>query len=107
MVSGTVCFCETGGETARERCCINGEPCGGLTGSEAPPWHVLGDVYNMRPQLPLPPSTCRYQMAVGGEGAESKKLTAVWIIRVIIGDVDGASVELAFGRYIRNGTRDL
>ena len=46
----------------------------------------------------------RYQMV--GEGRKGK-LTAVWVVRVIVGDIDGASVELAFGRYIRNATRDL
>jgi hypothetical protein len=43
-----------------------------------------------------------------GAGESRKgKLTTVWVIRVIIGDVDGTSVELALGWYIWNATRDL
>jgi hypothetical protein len=44
---------------------------------------------------------------LGGRAERGNKLTAVRIIHGIIGDVDGASVELAFGGYIRNAARDL
>jgi len=57
-----------------------------------------------RPNSPRHP---RLSLPNGGGRAERVKLTAVWIVRVIIGDIDGASVELAFGCYIRNATCDL
>ena len=59
-------------------------------------------MYDMRsprhPRLPLPNG--------GGEN-RSEILTAIWVVHVIISDTDGAPVELAFGRYIRNATCDL
>ena len=43
----------------------------------------------------------------GGGESRKGKLTTVWVVRVIIGDIDGTSVELAFGWYIRNATGNL
>ena len=90
-----------GRNRARERRCTNGKS------DETPQvarralgsWQVLGDMYNMR----RPSST----VPNGGREGRKGKLTTVWVVRVIIGDIDGASVELAFGWYIRNATGNL
>jgi hypothetical protein len=41
-----------------------------------------------------------------GWGSVEERLTAIWVSPVIVGNIDGASIELSLGCDIRNATRD-